>query len=58
MTYPTKYTLPLLGLDWLEYYNIHDVYHPGVDFGLAGQTDCGQEVYAPRSGFVEVVHRN
>lgn len=53
---PTKYSTPLTGLDYLEYYNKHNVYHPGVDFNFgSGNQDCGQEVIAPKSGFVEYV---
>ena len=58
MSYPTKYDTPLTGLDWLEYYNKHNVYHPGVDFNKGyGNDDLGQEVVAPKSGFVEFVHK-
>jgi len=53
---PTKNTMPLLGLDWLEYYNVHDVYHPGVDYGTAGMSDLGNEVVAAKSGFVVYCH--
>jgi murein DD-endopeptidase MepM/ murein hydrolase activator NlpD len=54
---PTKYSTPLTGLDWLEWYETHKVYHPGVDFNYGyGNDDYGQEVYAPKGGFVEYVH--
>jgi len=56
--YPTKYTTPLLGLDFLEWYPKHNVWHPGVDYGLAGTTDLGNEVVSIRHGFVEYVHNN
>lgn len=56
---PTEFDLPLSGLDWLEYYNKHNVYHPAVDFNKnSGNDDCGQDVVAPKSGFVEYVHNN
>ena len=52
--YPTKYDLPLTGLGWLEYYSNHNVYHPGIDFNKNyGNSDCGQEVFAAKPGFVE-----
>ena len=54
--FPTKFTKPLLGLDWLEWYGDHKVYHPAIDLGLAGQSDCGQEVVAPKSGFIEYIY--
>lgn len=53
---PTKYTTPLLGLNWLEYYSQHDVYHPGIDLGTAGYTDLGNDVVAAKSGFVVYTH--
>jgi len=52
--YPTKYDMPMRGLNWLEYYSKHRVYHPGIDFNKGiGQADCGQKVVAAKSGFVE-----
>jgi len=55
--YPTDYDTPLTGLDWLEYYSKHNVYHPGIDFNKGyGNSDCGQDVVCPKSGFVEYVH--
>jgi murein DD-endopeptidase MepM/ murein hydrolase activator NlpD len=52
--YPTKYDTPLTGLDWLEYYSKHNVYHPGIDFNKGyGDQDCGQEIVCPKSGVVE-----
>lgn len=56
---PTKYQLPLTGLDWLEYYKQHRVYHPGIDFNFGhGMDDLGQEVFAPKSGFVVYCHES
>ena len=56
-TFPTKYDTPLSGLDWLEWYQGHKVYHPGIDFNKGkGNDDCGQDVVAAKSGFVEFVH--
>lgn len=55
--YPTKYQLPLTGLDWLEFYKAHNVYHPGIDFNYGhGMDDLGQDVIAPKSGFVVYCH--
>lgn len=53
---PTENQLPLLGLDWLQYYSVDNVYHPGVDMGLSGYNDYGQEVKAVHRGIVEYVH--
>jgi len=55
--YPTEFDLPLSGLDWLEYYPDHRVYHPGVDFNKGyGDQDLGQDIFAPRDGFVDIVY--
>lgn len=57
--FPCKYDIPLTGLDWLEYYNKHNVYHPGIDFNKGkGNEDLGNEVVAPKSGFVVYIHEN
>lgn len=56
MTYPTKYTLPLLGWDWLQYAAPQKAWHPGLDLGLVGSTDLGQEIYATKPGFVEHIN--
>jgi len=56
---PTKFTTPLTGLDWLERYEPHSVWHPAVDLNYyvkSGWDDLGQEVIAPRNGFVVYVH--
>lgn len=55
--YPTKIDKPLTGLDWLEWYGPHNAWHPGLDFNTGyGNQDLGNEVVAPRSGFVEYVY--
>lgn len=55
--FPTKYSTPLTGLDFLQWYGANDVYHPGVDFNFgAGWDDYGQEVYAAKPGIVVYVH--
>lgn len=57
MIYPCQYDTPLTGLDWLEYYNAHKVYHPGVDFNKGfGNSDLGNDVVTPKSGFVVYCH--
>lgn len=57
MQYPTDYDVPLTGLDWLEYYPAHRVFHPAVDFNKGyGNADCGQPVYCPLGGKVVYVH--
>jgi len=54
--YPTKYSMPLTGLDWLEYYGKHKVYHPGIDFNWSyGWKDYGQDVVSARAGHIEYV---
>lgn len=53
---PTLCDKPLTGLDWLEYYSNHNVYHPGIDCNhLFGNSDLGNPVRAAKSGFVEFV---
>jgi murein DD-endopeptidase MepM/ murein hydrolase activator NlpD len=55
--YPCVYDTPLTGLDWLEWYKDHNVYHPGVDFNTGyGNDDLGNDVKAPKSGFVVYCH--
>jgi len=53
--FPTKYEMPLLGLDFLEYYNKHRVYHPGIDLGTVAWSDYGQDVVAAKAGHIEYV---
>lgn len=44
-----------LGLDWLEYYGKHKVWHPGVDLNNGwGNDDVGQSIMCPVQG--EVVY--
>lgn len=57
--YPTKFSTPLTGLDWLEYYASHRVYHPGVDFNYgSGWDDHGQEIVASKPGKVIYVQNS
>ena len=54
--YPTKFTKPLLGWDWLQYAAPQKAWHPGLDLGLKGKDDYGQDIYATKPGFVEYIH--
>jgi murein DD-endopeptidase MepM/ murein hydrolase activator NlpD len=57
--FPCRYDLPLSGLDWLEWYAPHKVFHPGVDFNWGrGMDDLGSPVYAAKSGYVQYSHEN
>ncbi|MFC1616166.1 M23 family metallopeptidase [Patescibacteria group bacterium] len=55
---PTRYSTPLTGLDYLQWYGSHNVYHPGVDFNYgSGWDDYGQEVHAAKDGIVVYIHQ-
>ncbi len=57
--FPTRYSVPLTGLDFLQWYGSHQVYHPGVDFNYgSGWDDFGQEVFAAKDGVVVYIHDN
>ena len=56
-TIPTKFDIPFSGLQWLEWYEGHKVFHPGRDLNHgSGNDDCGQLIYAPDDCLVEYVH--
>ena len=55
--YPTKHVKPLLGWNYLQYASPQKTFHPGVDLGLPGQEDYGQEIYATKAGVVEYVNQ-
>lgn len=55
--FPAKLDLPLTGLDWLEYYGKHNVYHPALDINSGiGDDDLGNNIHCPAHGFVEYVY--
>src|SRR5690554_1648398 len=55
---PCEYDVPHNGLEYLEYYSGHNVYHPGNDLNKgSGNSDCGNAVYAPRDGEVVFVNK-
>lgn len=54
---PCAYDLPMKGLDFLDYYAPHNVYHPGVDLNKgSGDQDCGNPVYSPKEATVEYIN--
>jgi len=55
--YPTRFSTPLTGLDWLQWYGAHKVYHPGVDFNYgSGWDDFGQDIVAAKKGTIEYIY--
>ena len=56
MIYPIQFDTPHAGLEWLEYYGKHDVYHPGFDLNIgSGNADLGHPIKCPVSAEVEYV---
>lgn len=56
LQYPTKFDPKRYGNTYLQFYSIHDVFHPGADFNYGfGNDDKGQNVCAPTWGYVEYV---
>lgn len=54
---PCKFDLPLNGLDWLQWYEPHKVFHPGIDLNSgSGDQDLGNPVFAARDGVVEHIN--
>jgi len=54
--YPMEFDTPHRGLQWLEYYGQHKVYHPGWDLNRGvGNQDLGDDVFAPVNGEVEYI---
>jgi murein DD-endopeptidase MepM/ murein hydrolase activator NlpD len=57
--HPTRYDLPLTGLDWLQWYAPHKVYHPGLDYNFGrGMDDLGAPIYAAKNGYIQYSHEN
>jgi murein DD-endopeptidase MepM/ murein hydrolase activator NlpD len=55
-TYPMKFDLPHTGLEWLQWYDGHKVYHPGFDLNRGkGNEDLGDPVKCVTEGVVEYV---
>lgn len=51
--------MPLSGLDWLQWYKPHQVYHPGVDFNWGrGNEDAGLPIVSVKDGTVEFVNNS
>lgn len=54
--YPTEFDRPFNGLEWLEYYAKHKVWHPGWDLNRGnGNDDLGQPVVSPVGAIVEYI---
>ena len=54
--YPVDFDTPHRGLEWLQYYSRHNVYHPGVDLNKGiGNEDLGLPVKCPVDGEIEYV---
>lgn len=57
--YPCKFDYPLSGNDWLQFYALHNVFHPGLDLNKgSGDSDCGADVVSPKDGTIEFVNQN
>ena len=56
MTYPIEFDTPHAGLQWLEWYDKHKVFHPGRDLNKGiGSADLGLAIKCPVAGEVEYV---
>ena len=54
--YPVEFDVPHNGLEWLEWYNGHKVFHPGWDLNAGyGNQDKGNPVVCPVDGVVDYV---
>lgn len=54
--YPTEFDRPFNGLEFLEFYPKHNVYHPGWDLNKgSGDADLGNMVVSPVAAKVEYV---
>ena len=55
-TYPVEFDTPHKGNEWLQYYQPHNVFHPGWDLNKGkGNADLGNPVVCPISGVVTYV---
>jgi len=55
-TAPMKYDVPFNGLEWLEWYDAHNVYHPGWDLNKGSSNqDKGLPVVAWLDGEIEYI---
>lgn len=56
VVYPIEFDLPHVGLNWLQWYEKHKVFHPGVDLNKgSGSDDLGLPIRCPVNGEVEYV---
>lgn len=56
---PAPCDKPLTGLDWLEWYAPHKVFHPAIDINHGyGNDDLGTPVKAARAGYIQYSHDN
>lgn len=56
---PAPCDKPLTGLDFLEWYAPHKVWHPGIDINSGyGNSDLGTPVVAAKSGYIQYVHED
>ncbi len=56
---PAKCDKPLTGLDYLEWYGPHRVYHPGIDCNEGyGNQDLGNDVVAAKNGYIQYIHED
>lgn len=54
--FPIEFTTPHAGLQFLEYHNSFNVYHPGVDLNKGkGWDDLGEPIIAPIDSKVEYI---
>lgn len=56
---PAPCDKPLTGLDFLEWYAPHQVWHPGIDINSGyGNADLGTPVVAAKNGYIQYAHED